>query len=134
MKTTTRASLAPGSWSVGMMRAVAASTVFHSWSVKKYRSVESGSTGSPTISHSDFSVISACPFPSGRLGEPFGPALGVGGGDVVRAAPGVGHHGEGGVHAGGGREAGTVNNEQVFDVVGLAPFVEHTLGRVRAHA
>src|SRR5689334_671094 len=104
MKTTTRASRAPGWWSVGMIRAAAASTVFHSCSVKNSRSVESGSIGSPTISHSAFSVMfSPSDLDDGLTGhrDMFFAAFCVDLGQVLGAAPGIRHHGERRVHAGG---------------------------------
>src|SRR4051794_21406682 len=135
MNTTTRASRAPGSWSVGMMRAASASMVFHSCSVKNNRSVVSGSTGAPTTCHCDFKVTLSLlrMRRSGRLRESFGAALAVDVADVLRHAPGVGHHGQRGVDAGGGWEAATVDDEQVVDVVALAPLVEHRRLRVEAH-
>src|SRR3954447_12098489 len=132
MKRTTRASRAPGSWSVGMMRAHAASIVSHSWSVKNRRLSSSGWTGPPTVGQSALLIVIALSSAGDR--EPLLTALGVELGDVLAGAPGVGHHRQRRIDAGRGREARAVDDVEVRHVVGLAPLVEHGLGGIGAHA
>jgi hypothetical protein len=54
--------------------------------------------------------------------------------EVGAGADGDGHHGESGILAGGGDEAGAVHDENVFDVVGLIKWSEHGFLGIGAHA
>src|SRR4051794_1953005 len=106
MKRTTRASRAPGSWSVGMIRAAAASIVSHSWSVKNRRLSSSGSTGATTTGQSALLIVMVSLLESGSpslgQGQSLFAALGVELGDVLAAAPGVRHQRQRRIDAGRG--------------------------------
>src|SRR6185437_12673591 len=97
MKRTHCASRAPGSWSVGMIRAVAASIVSHWWSSKNSLLSSSRSTGDPMTGQSALLVIASprCFVWLLRDSELLGAPLDVGLRDVFRASPGVRHDGQG---------------------------------------
>src|SRR3954464_6310898 len=131
MKRTTRASLAPGSRSVGMSRAVAASSSRHSASSKNNRSPSSAVLD--TICQSRLLVMDFPPSPGLVTESGLGSSLRDELRDVLGATPGVRHDGQGRIDPRTRGEAAPVEDIEIVDVVRSAPLVEDTRRRIVSH-